>query len=318
LMAIGILFSSGYSNVLSKNKSGMIYSSELTEDINRDNLLLFMNVPIQMDQYSLTYKGQCVKLKKVPGYINKDRLILFHDLPFAIVKKEIKVGDKIYHSVGDTVTFYSENTYYQVEYKKNNGNIFTLFPRAQINPSMGLIASPAIYKTASRDLYTHVSAVIPPNNERIWSKPVDFNLGKDSSFIVENYRITLLGVEQISKAPGVFIEPGDVIIHAILKIELINTSIVEYVKTIFLIKENKTQSFAETTSDLGLKIQLMNIDPKKNLLTFRASTSQRDYIILKIVEKPFINILWFGTLCMIAGFIIAIRKKYLESKNLNT
>ena len=139
---------------------------------------------------------------------------------------------------------------------------------------------------------------------------------KDSSFIVENYRITLLGVEQIAKAPGVFVEPGDIIIHAILKIQLINTSIVEYVKTVFLIKNNTTQSFAETTTDLGLKIQLMNIDPKKNLLTFEASTSQRDYIILKIVEKPLINILWFGTLCMIAGFIITISKKYLESKNL--
>ncbi|HEY4652731.1 MAG TPA: cytochrome c biogenesis protein CcsA, partial [Pontibacter sp.] len=43
LMLLGILFSSGYSNIISGNTSGMLYSREFPDEINRDNVLLWRN-----------------------------------------------------------------------------------------------------------------------------------------------------------------------------------------------------------------------------------------------------------------------------------
>ena len=43
LMLIGILFSSGYSKILSKNNTGLLYSNEFPDEINLNNLLLFLN-----------------------------------------------------------------------------------------------------------------------------------------------------------------------------------------------------------------------------------------------------------------------------------
>src|SRR5688572_7769150 len=45
LMLIGIMFSSGYSKVVSLNNTGMLISNEFSDEFNRDNLFLFVNEP---------------------------------------------------------------------------------------------------------------------------------------------------------------------------------------------------------------------------------------------------------------------------------
>lgn len=314
LMIIGILFSSGYSKVLSQNRSGMMYSSELSEEINRDNLLLFIHTPVAMENYTLTYKGQYVRIKTVPSYVSRSSLWIIPGSNQALVKKDIQVNKKIYYKQGDRVEFKSENVYYQVEYRKNNGKVFTLFPRAQINPSMGLIASPDIQKFLAKDLYTHVSAVIPPDEERKWNTSKQFSLMKDSVFKLDPYTIKLKAVERLFSVPGVQLNDGDVAIKVVLETVFMPTGFVEEIDCFFAIRNNTPESLPEISSDLGLRIQLLTINPKNGLFTFDGRIGQRDYVILKVVEKPLINILWLGTILMSIGFVIAIRRRYIDLK----
>jgi cytochrome c-type biogenesis protein CcmF len=44
------------------------------------------------------------------------------------------------------------------------------------------------------------------------------------------------------------------------------------------------------------------------------NTTQKDYVILKAMEKPFINVLWIGTLVMSIGFVMAIVRRVKENK----
>ena len=55
LMLIGVLFSSGYSKIVSLNNTGMLISKEMSTDFNRENLLLFINQPQQMGDYELEF-----------------------------------------------------------------------------------------------------------------------------------------------------------------------------------------------------------------------------------------------------------------------
>jgi cytochrome c-type biogenesis protein CcmF len=76
LMLLGILFSAGYSTVISQNTSGLLYNREFTDEMNKEHLLLFRNQPqymkaVQTDagikyEYSLTYKGLRVKSADFP------------------------------------------------------------------------------------------------------------------------------------------------------------------------------------------------------------------------------------------------------------
>ena len=43
IMLIGILFSSGYSSIVSKNYTGLVWNTDFPDEINQDNMLLFVN-----------------------------------------------------------------------------------------------------------------------------------------------------------------------------------------------------------------------------------------------------------------------------------
>ncbi|WP_316963305.1 cytochrome c biogenesis protein CcsA [Hymenobacter sp. APR13] len=153
LMLLGVLGSAGYSNIVSKNVSGLVYSKEFPEDLNRDNVLLWRNDSAPMGPYDVSYTGQYLDVPGVPGYVNKDLLFRTADEYKALARADIKRENKVYYKAGDTVEILPENTYYRVEYKnRESGEAFTLYPRAQVNEEMGgLLASPDIKKFLGHD-----------------------------------------------------------------------------------------------------------------------------------------------------------------------
>ena len=63
-----------------------------------------------------------------------------------------------------------------------------------------------------------------------------------------------------------------------------------------------------------VKVKLTGTDPKTGKFGFAFNTTQRDYVVLKAIEKPMINLLWIGTLVLMLGFIMAIIRRYREFK----
>jgi cytochrome c-type biogenesis protein CcmF len=311
MMFIGIMFSSGYSNVISKNTSGMIYRKEFSEEMNRDNVLLWRNTPTQMNEYELTYKGPRIEAKDFPGYIKKDFLLATDNQYKAIAKTDIFYNDKKYFSQGDTLSIYPENTYYEILYTKVNGDSFTLYPRAQVNEAMGgLLASPDIKTSWGRDLYTHVSSIPPPNEEREWSEIEEFNIAMGDTFIVNDFIAELVNVERVMQVENVKLGEQDAAVKASIRILGNKESYI--VQPTFIIKDKMIGRVPEVVEDLGLKISFLSIDPDAGKFTFGVNTTQKDWIILKAMEKPLINILWIGTVILTIGFTMAILRRFKD------
>ena len=203
LMLIGILFSAGYDKIISINRTGLLHSSEFSDSMNKENLLLFRNEPQQMEDYTLLYRGIRVFLPKIQAYIDKEMLLNTSN-PFQnIAKRDISYkGKKVFYK-GDTIHISSENTYYEIAYYKNDKEVFTLFPRIQINPQMGLVSSPDIAHSLTSDLYTHISGIPDPEATEKWSTPKKYELSIGDTFIVNDYIAILENVSQINKAIGV-------------------------------------------------------------------------------------------------------------------
>lgn len=309
LMLLGILFSSGYSKIISGNTSGMLYSREFPDEINRDNVLLWRNAATDMDKYVVSYHGQYLEVEGVPQYINKEILFRTADEYTAIARADIKVNDKIYYKTGDTLYLPSpENTYYEVEYKhRETGDIFVLYPRAQVNPNMGLLASPDIKSFATKDLYTHVSSVLDPNEEREWSELQEYTLTMGDTIILNDYVAIFNGVEVIKEVPGVSLKEGDVAVQADMKV--MGEKKTYHAHPLLIFKDGMAGYYPEIIEDLGLRIMFLNVDPEKQEFKIGVNTTQKDYIILKAMEKPFVNILWIGTIVMTIGFFMAMVRR---------
>jgi cytochrome c-type biogenesis protein CcmF len=218
---------------------------------------------------------------------------------------------KVYYKKGDTLEIYPENTYYQVEYRDAEGRVFNLYPRAQINEQMGgILASPDILHTPTRDIYTHVNAVADPDAAKEWSKMEEQIVSIGDTFFINDYVAILDNVLRASEVDGVVLTANDAAVKA--KIRILGKDKEYEILPTYLIKDRMVGRIPEEVEDLGLKVTFTNIDPAKGTFTFGVNTTQKDWIIMKAREMPYINVLWIGTLVMTIGFILAISRRYSE------
>lgn len=312
MMLIGVMFSSGYSTVVSLNNTGMLISKDLPTEFNRDNLLLFINEPRTMAGYEIEYRGERVEPRNVAGFVNKNDIDLTLD-PFKVVaKKDILFKGKKILNAKDTFEINPENTYYEIELRKNNEVVAVLYPRVQINPSMGgFIASPDIKRNVTRDLYTHVSLPMNREEEPEWSELEEIRTRINQQFFVNDYVAVLEGVTRITEIEGFELSDTDVAVQA--KIKVTGERDTYYAEPIFLIRD-RTQvgRLPSEVNDLGIRITLLNIHPDSNEFTLGLNTRQKDWVIIKAMEKPLINILWLGTGILMVGFSIALVRRFKE------
>jgi cytochrome c-type biogenesis protein CcmF len=168
LMLVGVMFSSGYSKVVSLNNTGMLISKQLSEEVNRENLLLFVNEPRTMAGYEIEYKGEYFEPRDKRGYVKKSEVELTSDKYEVTARQDISYAGRKLYGVGETFEIYPENTYYKIEFRKDNKHQFTLMPRVQVNEQMGNVASPDISHSVGQDLYTHVSLPMTDEIKEDW------------------------------------------------------------------------------------------------------------------------------------------------------
>ena len=317
LMLLGMLFSAGYSRVVSINKSGKLFSTEVSREFNVENILLWADNPTSMGKSSLQYGGIHFSTEDFPGYIHANDLIGLDDVNFpnqAIVTKDISWNGKLYYKSSDTVQIVPENTYYKVEYQTKSDQQFTLYPRVQENPEMGILPSPDIHRTLFSDLYTHVTQIASKRELRWDGEPDTLRVRLKEPFFINETACIVDTVMQIQKVPGVNIPRDLVIYHAPIiqqkpsKNDTLNPVVI-------FAKGAKGPLFrSDYDINSGVSVELYEYFPQASQVTLITQTKTPDYIIMKASEKPFINLLWLGTLILIAGFSIAARRRYVEYK----
>ncbi|MDH4057826.1 MAG: cytochrome c biogenesis protein CcsA, partial [Cyclobacteriaceae bacterium] len=214
LMLVGVLFSSGYSTVVSLNNTGMLISRQLSEEFNRENLLLFVNEPRDMAGYEIEYLGERIEPRFKSGYIKKSDIEYTDDPYKVIAKRDIEYKGRKLFSSGETFQINPENTFYEIEFRKNGKVMFVQMPRVQVNPQFGNMASPDINRKVSMDLYTHVSAPMTEEAKEDWSEPEEIRVKRTAQFFANDYVATIEGIERIFEFGGQTLDSSFVAIKA--------------------------------------------------------------------------------------------------------
>lgn len=312
LMVIGVLYSSGYSKVVSLNNTGLLYNREMGTEFNRDNLLLFINEPRTMGGYEIEFLGERLEPRHTSGYVKRNEVETTSD-PFKVVaRRNIQFKGQQLFAEKDTFEIYPENTFYEIALRQDGKTVATLFPRVQMNPGMGgILPSPDIRRNADRDLYTHVSAPMNREAEPEWSELQELRVHPNEKFFVNDYVATVEKVERILELQGLRLTDDDVAVRISIQIEAEHDTYT--LQPIFLIR-NRTEvgRIPDESGELGVKLTLLNILPQNNEFVLGLQTRQKDWVIIKAMEKPLINILWLGTGLLTLGFIVAMVRRFRE------
>lgn len=307
LMLIGILASSGYSETVSVNNSGQIYSKNFSDEDNRQNVLMFRNSPLRVGEYLATYKGPRFESDDFPGLIKAEDLQKTLVKDRMVAKKDLVHNEKTYFTAGDSLHVKSENTYYEVLYTGREGDEFTLFPRVQLNPQMGgMLPSPDVRHFFGKDLYTHIKSVPNADSEVEWKNEETRVLAVQDTFVVNDFIAKLEDV-QVKKE-----SEDEYLFKAFIRVFDRGSEYEARPAYRVNIKNSKAMKTPDFIAATGSQFIIDGVEDKR--FRIKIQTTQRDWIILKALEKPYINVLWIGTILMAIGMMIAMFRRYSEWK----
>ncbi len=289
LMMIGVLVSSANKKILSNNLSGQGFFAEQTEDG-------------KVDQNAIAS--------------NRENILLAKGRPVRLADNTLEAT---YISSKDE----APNRYFEVAYKffDDNGKLkdsFTLHPNSQNNPKMGLVNNPDTKHFLTRDIFTHIT--FESGLEKVEEQ--NFDHFKTDTVNIGGVFVTEDGTRQLTLSKINVIEAPKDLKKLHLQAEIIVNSLGDtFIARPEFISEDRIRIKESIINEAGIMVIMDRIIQDENNsqnMKFIVTTATRrpkiDYIILKAIEFPYINLLWGGTLIMIFGFILSIVQRFKESK----
>jgi cytochrome c-type biogenesis protein CcmF len=83
----------------------------------------------------------------------------------------------------------------------------------------------------------------------------------------------------------------------------------------YVVRNQSEMILDDTVKDFNIYTRLSKILPSENaaMIEYKQPSAMDDYIIMKAILFPYINVLWIGTILMILGFLISLFKR-IQSK----
>lgn len=189
---------------------------------------------------------------------------------------------------------------------------FTLYPEVEVNAEMrSIIAHPARKVYLNSDLYVHVSQVPAEETAEDQFKYHDFKLKQgDTTYIGKNKLFLHSMTNLLRERPELANDFEAVVAANVFVIRGPDTALV---RPSFLIdKEGKISMTQAAAERMFLDLALIKIDPESEVFTFQAqekTNPYNDFVVIKAIRKPWINVLWLGTFVLGAGFLLAIYRR---------
>lgn len=280
ILLLGALISAGKQETISINTAGIDYGEAFNEKNKRENILLYKDRPIQMGPYWVTY-------------------------------------------IGDSLV--QPNTLYKVRYEKKvneedkPSEVFTLYPNAQINPNMGLIANPDTRHYLTKDIFTHVSSVADKSKDNESEQLKEIELAPGDTAITSGSFVVLKRINPNPVAINYVPAEGDIAASA--QLEVIDMQGKKYTaEPIYYIRNSVENNVVAEIEGMNMTIKFEKILPDKGKIKLAIVERNRpvDFIILKAIIFPYINLLWLGCLIMTVGFIISVVHRYQQGRSQKT
>jgi cytochrome c-type biogenesis protein CcmF len=281
MILLGALVSTSQSVIISQNTSGIDIENLGQEFINNENIMLMEGDTLRMGAYFVTYKGR---------------------------KKE---GVNIYYEV----EYFTKNKEGKYQYE------FTLNPVVQTNPNMGNVAEPDTRHFLTKDIYTHITYA-EIEDKKTDENPDEYKEGNtslvsfgDSLFASKSIIVLKDLSRDVDKNKYKLLDDDLAVKANLIAYDIVGN---QYeLSPVFVVRDNYIIPIEDESEALGIKVLFDKIDTETGKLQLTVSEKRgnsKEFIIMKAIIFPLINILWLGSVIMVIGTIMAIFHRYKTKK----
>jgi len=281
MLLVGILISSSKKEVLSYNTTGIFVPlGEKSKEKAGENLTLVKDLRTDMGKYWVTYSMDSAHPKKP---------LWFYHLKFE---------------------------------SKDSTEQFTLKPNAFVNykGNEGLMANPDAKHYWNYDVFTYITSLSndpgKPVEDTTAFKPYKLRVG-DTAWYSKGFMV-LEGVQSRDNIPQEGFAPTDSASIAQLKV-FAKTSSIYSLQPLLISKGGVPMPYSDTLTAEGLVVRLQQVIQQPGELSVELGVKESDavlrYITLKAYKFPFINLVWLGTLIMVAGLFMSMVRRIKMHQN---
>lgn len=205
----------------------------------------------------------------------------------------------------------NKSFFYTVFYqnKTNPSDTFSLFPEAKVikeGENTRINANPSTKRYWNKDIFTHINSV--PSYDDILG-------GFKQNIVAKNDTIYLS--KHFAVVQDIFVQGSpntDNIVKLKAQIALGEDKVLTdtlYPEYIVDMRNNTVLSLTDSSNSRQVLMKIDKVVAEKNKLAvgILERNAENDWIIMKAIVFPHINILWLGCLIMVAGFLIGMRDK---------
>ncbi|MCS6935213.1 MAG: cytochrome c biogenesis protein CcsA [Chitinophagales bacterium] len=221
-------------------------------------------------------------------------------------------------TMGDYLVTYTDkevrgkSTFYVVKYQRRNrqGKItetFELRPEASVMKDGNLNANPDTKHYLTRDVFTHITSV--PDNRNLKDTTLVCSLRSGDTVKTNGYVIRFEGFEPRPRLPEGVDSAGKIAVGALLRVTTAGGKSYEALPLFVIdLKTNRASNVPSHVAPLGFSFNVTNIDPKtqKVTLAIRYREKESDFIIMKAIVFPYINLVWLGGIICFAGALLSM------------
>jgi cytochrome c-type biogenesis protein CcmF len=144
-----------------------------------------------------------------------------------------------------------------------------------------------------------------------WSEREEVRVKRGKDFFANDYVSVVEAMTRIDELGGKKLDSSFVAVKASIRIKGEQKEYI--VEPIIIFGSNARGGIIpDAIPELGLKISLLNIHPETDEISLGIQSRQKDWVVIKALEKPFVNVLWLGTLVLMTGFGVAMTRRFRE------
>jgi len=109
-------------------------------------------------------------------------------------------------------------------------------------------------------------------------------------------------------------ENGDIAVAAQLSMYDEHNKLSGQLNPVYYIRQQFEYQVDDTLRSPETFVHFSRILPKENAaeIKIKQASGSGDYVTMKALVFPYINVLWFGVMVMVLGFLISIRKRIMK------
>jgi cytochrome c-type biogenesis protein CcmF len=206
-----------------------------------------------------------------------------------------------------------EDIYYQIDFlrKNQNGEYYKVFeskPTIKLNDRMGNVYNPYAKVYFGKDIFTYITfADVESHTHNHEPTLIErMEMTRFDTLMVDNNKIVLTAIEAVEPEE----ENGkDIVVEA--NINVITHFNKEYVvNPRFVLSENRMHYHDDFVRDLDYRFRFAQVSEKPFTIVVDLFQEKPDFIIIKTIIFPYINLLWLSCIVMLTGFWMTYRRRW--------